>query len=109
MKLVTPSTIPSGSYTSVKIKVTNMGGKVTLDSATLYEKVITGYLAGQNATVDIPLDVSEVPAYGALVIFSEIIPVRNTTGSDVTLEDTVTVNSDGGTAKDVTDYTILHQ
>jgi len=114
-EIVSPSTIQSGSSAEFKIKVTNNGAKVIIDKVNLYEEITGGWARGVNATKDFPLSNNEVPAHSTTTVVDGYftgynIPPYGTPSNmaDVTLKDTITVNSDGGNATCTATYTILH-
>jgi hypothetical protein len=108
---ITPSIVQSGNNVYWTIEVTNYGGRVTIDRASVYEQIISGWAEGQSASADLLITDNEIPAHHTKTIFSVYTPVDNIPPyydtSDITLENTVTVNSDGGSASDTSTYTIL--
>ncbi|MCX6796035.1 MAG: hypothetical protein NTW06_00885 [Candidatus Falkowbacteria bacterium] len=107
---ITPSTINSGDNTYWTIKVTNYGGKVTIDEVNVYEKVISGWATGQSDFADLLIFDDEISAHSTETIFSGYARVYNIPPyddiSDVTLKNIVTVYSNGGDDSDTCFYTI---
>jgi hypothetical protein len=105
---VSPGTVQSGGYVDWEVSVTNQGGKVTISRIHLEEECIAGWGVGiYGAELDVPLSNSEVAANATEVVHAQTSPCLNTGPNDITIQNTVTVYSNGGTDTDVTTYKIL--
>ncbi len=104
---ITPTIVESGDYVTWTIKVTNSGGKVKIERIHCREEIISGWAEGNYAELDIPISNSEVDAHKTEVIHSQTSPVLNIGWTDVEVENTVTVYSNGGTDTDICTYKIL--
>ncbi len=114
---IRPSTVQSGGNVYWDIEVTNHGGKVTIDKVFAQERVIGGWgagMPGSEASMNIPITDNEIDAHSTETVFSISTPVYNIppygTPShmyNLTIENTVTVESDGGDDSDACTYTIL--
>ena len=111
--IITPSSVPSDSYIYWEVRVTNSGGKVTINSASAHERVVSGWAAGKENSVYLPISNTEISPHSTETIFSYNAYVWNHPPSDtpsnlwdITLDNTVTVNSDGGSNSDTCSYTI---
>lgn len=114
---IRPSTVQSGGNIYWDIEVTNHGGKVTIDKVFAQERVIGGWgvgVPGSEASMNIPVTDNEIDAHSTETVFSISTPVYNIppygTPShmyNLIIENTVTVESDGGDDSDACTYTIL--
>lgn len=105
---ITPATIQSGGYINWEVSVTNQGGRARISRIHVAEECIAGWGVGiYGAELDIPLSNSEVAANATEVVHAQTSPCLNTGPNDITIQNTVTVYSNGGTDTDVTTYRIL--
>lgn len=106
---IIPSTFHSGDNVEWKVSVTNNGTKIKIGKVYFTENIKMGGAVEYRNTEDLPVQTGyEVPAHSTTVIFDKFLPAYNPYSYDLTFENTVTVNSDGGNASDTTNYTILH-
>jgi len=110
---ISPTSIPSGGNAYWEVKVTNNGEEVTIDQAKVLERVISGWAQGQEASGVLPISNNKISPYSTETIFSASASVLNIPpyGTppnmlDITIENTVTVSSDGGNDSDTSIYTI---
>ncbi len=93
------------------VSVENQGaGDVTINRATLHEKVTAGWgvgMPGTDGTIDLPLSTTTVNGFGTSIIFERLITYYNVPPSgtptylqNLEFTETVTVSSDGGSDSD---------
>ncbi len=106
---IKPTTVPSGDNITWEIRVTNYGGKVTIDDVNAHEKAISGWAEGlYDFSADIPITNKQIDAYSTETIFNKPVKVLNTGLDDIIFENTVTVESDGGEDSDTITYTVTN-
>jgi len=111
---VMPSTVQSGNNIYLEAKVTNYGGKVTIDRVKGYEEIISGWATGQSGSGNFPITNYEIDAHSTETIFSDAATVYNIPPygtpsgmENLTFKMTVEVESDGGDDSDACTYTVL--
>jgi hypothetical protein len=105
---ISPSVLDSGDYINWEISVTNMGGEVKIERVHCREEIISGWAAGEDVEVDLPISNSMIDKKSTETIYSQTSRVLNTGPDDIRVKNTVTVYSDGGTESDDCIYTIRH-
>lgn len=106
--VISPATVESGGYVNWEILVTNPGGKATISRIHCSETCIQGWAEGYyGGEADAPLSVTNVGPNATEVVYATTAECLNTGADDIVIQNTVTVYSDGGTATDVTTYTIV--
>lgn len=105
--IITPSILNDGDTGLWEIKVTSLGGELIINEISVHEEFISGWATGMG-TVDAFLPVSNVtvPAHSTKTVYSKNIQVSNTGNTDVQAQNSIIVNSNGGSASKTVVYTI---
>lgn len=105
--IFTPNTLNDGDTGLWEIKVTSSGGELIINEISVHEEFISGWAKGLGG-VDAFLPVSNVtvPAHSIKTVYSKNFQASNTGNTDVQVQNSIIVSSNGGSASKTTVYTV---